>query len=157
MIDELQEDGAVETAAPPVSRMVVATMALLGLLIAVYTLMFKLGLVGTLACGTGGCETVQTSPWATQLGVPVPVWGVIGYGAMLVVAMLSLQAFAEAKWVSMMLLAGGTIAFGFSLYLSYLEANVINAWCRWCIGSAVVATIMFLAVLPEIGRLRKRV
>jgi uncharacterized membrane protein len=143
-----------EEARPETSRMVVAVAALIGLLIAIYTLMFKLGLVGSLACGTGGCETVQTSPWATQLGIPVPVWGVAGYGAMLVIALLGLQAKAHARWVPVLLLLGGTFGLIFSGYLTYLEAYRIGAWCRWCLVSAAVATVMFLAVLPELRRLR---
>jgi uncharacterized membrane protein len=145
-----------EEEAPAVNRMIIAVAALVGVLIAAYTLMFKLGLVGTLACGTGGCETVQTSPWATQFGIPVPVLGLVGYGAMLVLAILGLQAFARARWVAALLLAGGVIAFAFSAYLTYLEAYRIHAWCRWCLGSAAAAVIMFLAVLPEVGRLRRR-
>ncbi len=153
-IEESTEDAYYEEVHAPMNRMVIAVAALIGMLIAVYTLMFKLGLVGTLACGTGGCELVQTSKWATQLGIPVPVWGVAGYGAMLVLAILGLQAFVSAKWVSALLLLGGTFAFVFSAYLTYIEAYTIEAWCRWCIASAAVATVMFLAVLPEIGRLR---
>ena len=141
-------------AAPPLNRMVIAVAAMVGLLIAIYTLMFKLGLVGSLACGTGGCETVQTSPWATQLGVPVPVWGVVGYGVMLLVAVLGLQLFAHARWVAVLLFGGGVFGFAFSAYLTYLEAYTINAWCRWCIASAAVATVLFLAALPELKRMR---
>ena len=34
--------------------------------------------------------------------------------------------------------------------LKPLEAAVINAWCIWCITSAVVMTLVFLASLPEL-------
>ena len=46
-------------------------------------------------------------------------------------------------------------AFLFSAYLSALEQFVIHAWCRWCIGSAVVATLIFLCTLPEFRRLER--
>jgi uncharacterized membrane protein len=52
------------------------------------------------------------------------------------------------------LLATTTLAFGFSMYLTYLEAFVINAWCRWCVASAIMATVLFLLALPELRRLR---
>ncbi|MDH5550770.1 MAG: hypothetical protein OEZ42_12790 [Gemmatimonadota bacterium] len=36
----------------------------------------------------------------------------------------------------------------YSAYLTYLEAAVIHAWCRWCVASAVIiASILVAAVL----------
>lgn len=151
--NELEEEFVEESA--PANRMVVALTALIGVLISLYTLMYKLGVIGSLLCGTGGCERVQQSPFATQLGIPVPVWGVAGYGAMLAVALIGLQpAKMHERWVPRVLIAGAAFALIFTLYLSYLEANVIHAWCRWCIASAVNVGVMFLATLPEIRRLR---
>jgi uncharacterized membrane protein len=146
-----------EYAAPLRNRMIVALTALVGIVISVYTLMFKLGLIGDAFCTSGGCETVQMSPWATQLGIPVPVWGLAGYGAMMIIALMGLQPkYAEARWVSALLLAGATFALIFTGYLSYLEANKIHAWCKWCLGSAANVVIMFLATLIEMKRLRAR-
>ena len=137
-------------------RMAVAVFALIGVLIATYMLLYKMQVIGTVLCGSGSCETVQASPWAVFLGVPVPAWGVAGYLLILVLAFLGLQpAMAENKVLSAMILGSATVAFVFSIYLSALEAFVIHAWCRWCIGSAVVATLIFLSALPEIPALRR--
>ena len=43
-------------------RMGAALAALAGLFVSAYLWLYKLGVIGTLACGTGGCETVQLSP-----------------------------------------------------------------------------------------------
>lgn len=130
--------------------------AVVGLLIAGYMSAYKLGWLGVLPCGTGGCETVQNSPWAVFLGVPVPFLGFIGYGIMLAAALLGLQpAFVADRRVAVVLLAGGVMGFGFSGYLTYLEVAVIHAWCRWCVGSAVVATLILLFTIPEALRLRR--
>ena len=56
-------------------------------------------------------------------------------------------------------LAGGrkvfaTVAFGLSIWFTYLEAFVIHAWCQWCVVSAILCTLIFLAALPELKRLR---
>jgi uncharacterized membrane protein len=37
----------------------------------------------------------------------------------------------------------------FSAWLTYLEAGPIGAWCLWCIGSAVVATLLFVVSLLD--------
>ena len=146
-----------ERTGAPLNRMVIAILALAGLLISVYLALHKYGYIGTLMCGeSGSCEIVQTSKWAVQFGVPVSVLGLIGYLVILVVALLSLQpSFGEKRALAVLLLLLTTGAFGFSLYLSYLEEFVIHAWCRWCIGSAVVAILMWLFALAELPRLRR--
>lgn len=148
-----QQVGTATTA--PLNRMIIAVLALIGLLISVYTLMYHLGLIGTILCGTGGCETVQNSPWARFLGVPVPVLGLVGYGALLVTAMLGIQPrFIADRRISILLIAAALTGLAFSAYLSYLEAFVIHAWCRWCIASAALTVLLLLAALPEIARMR---
>lgn len=58
-------------------RMIIAALALGGVGLATYLAMYKLGMLGTLACTVGSCETVNLSRWATFLGIPVAVWGVV--------------------------------------------------------------------------------
>ncbi len=145
------EDGA----APPASRMVAAVLALVGVLISIYMLLYHLGVIGSIVCGTGGCERVQNSPWSSFAGVPVPLIGLLGYGALLVVALLGLQPrFLDDRRIAMLLLTGAVIGFAFSAYLTYLEAFVIHAWCRWCLVSAGLSLLLLLAALPEVARMR---
>ena len=42
----------------------------------------------------------------------------------------------------------------FSAYLTYLEAFVIEAWCQYCVISAIIITLIFFASLPEVARLK---
>jgi len=126
-------------------RMLVALVALAGVFVASYLTLYKLGYIGTLACAVGSCETVQTSKWATFLGVPVGAWGVGYYIGVLTLAIAGLTArFADSRRLSEILL--GVTAFGlvFSLWLTYLELFVIHAICQWCVVSAILATILFV-------------
>lgn len=145
----------VESAAAPINRMGMAVLALAGLLISLYMLLYKLGIIATVVCGTGSCETVQSSKWSDFLGLPVPLWGVAGYGAILFAALRGIQPGRTAdRTATLVLSAGGLCAFLFSIYLSVLEEFVIGAWCRWCISSAAVATLLFVLSWPEYRRLR---
>ena len=139
------------------NRMGIAALALIGVFIAIYMLLYKLGVLGTVICGaSGGCEIVQASRYAYFLGIPVAAWGLVGYLVMLGVALAGIQpGFLAARWVSIALLVLTGGAFLFSVYLSLLEEFVIGAWCRWCIGSAIVSTGAFGLAWPEIGRLRR--
>jgi uncharacterized membrane protein len=141
-------------AGPPVNRMVIAVLALIGLLVSAYLTLHKFGVIGTLVCGTGSCEVVQTSKYAVVFGVPVPLLGLIGYAIILGVALVGLQSNRPAIALTLFLLADG--AFMFSLYLTYLEAYVIHAWCRWCLASAAISTLIWIFSLAELPRLRKQ-
>lgn len=150
----------VDEAAPvaaPLPRMAIGLLSLVGLLIASYMLLFKLGLIGTLACGTGSCGAVQASSWAVFLGVPVPAWGVAGYALLLALALLGLQpGWMGDRRLGMIIFGVAAVAFGFSAYLTAIEAFVLRAWCRWCVVSAIVATLIFVCSLAEIRQVRSR-
>lgn len=128
-----------------------ALLSLLGLLVSVYLYLYQIGRIGTLACGTGGCETVQASEWSRFAGVEVALIGIGGYAALFGVALLALQpAPAGLRWpVDLLaaLAAGGVL---FTVYLTYLELFVIHAVCRWCVGSAaIIVSILILALLAR--------
>jgi uncharacterized membrane protein len=135
--------------------MAIALLCLGGVFISTYMWMYKLGLIGTIACGSGGCETVQLSPQARFLGVEVALIGLVGYVVMLAVALVSLQPqFAAGGWPlrALVWLSGGAVAF--TIYLTGLELFVIHAICRWCVGSAVVIVLVFALSVMEARQAR---
>lgn len=137
------------------NRMAVALLALLGVLVSLYMLAYGLGLTGPVLCSVGDCEAVQSSEFSRIGGIPVSALGAGGYLLLLGVALLGLQpSFHRSRLVSLVLLAGGVVGTAFSAYLTYLEAFVIRAWCQWCVSSAVIMVLAFLATLPELRRLR---
>ena len=125
-----------------------ALIALIGVFVSLYLTLYKLGYIGTLACGTGGCETVQLSRWGDFLGVPVAGWGVGYYGAVLALAVAGVQErFAESRRLTIALLVVTGWGLLFTLWLTYLELFVIHAICRWCVGSAAMTVILFALAL----------
>jgi uncharacterized membrane protein len=145
-----------ERESPAINRMIIAVIALGGVFLSTYMLLVKLGFIGELACGVGACDRVQASPWAVFAGLPVPLWGVLGYALILGLALAGIQPGLQRKrFIALGLLATTGVAFAFSMYLTYLEAFVINAWCRWCIASAIMATTLFGFALPELRRTRR--
>jgi len=134
-------------------RMAAALLSLLGIFVAAYLYLYKLGKIGTLACGTGGCETVQLSRWSRFLGVDVALIGLIGYAGLLVLTVLSLQPrfTADRRIVQLIALASG-VGVLFAAYLTALELFVIHAICRWCVASAVIITAIFACALLGLRR-----
>jgi uncharacterized membrane protein len=137
-------------------RQAIALLALLGLFVALYLWLHALGYGGAIKCGaSGGCETVQTSQWALFLGLPVAFYGVAGYCTLLVVAIVALRpaALAQRKW-SVLLAALATAGVAFTAYLTYLELFVIHAICRWCVGSALIITTIWVVAVLALKRER---
>lgn len=130
--------------------MLAALLALVGLFVAIYLTLFKIGVIGELVCAAGSCETVQTSRWAIFMGAPVAAWGIGFYVVVLALAI----AGTTARWedsprlsLAMLLVTGwGAL---FSLWLTSLELFVIHAICQWCVGSAVIALSLFVVALLD--------
>jgi len=134
-------------------RQAIALLALVGLFVALYLWLYKIGLIGTLQCGIGACEQVQASRYAELLGVPVAFYGVVGYAALLAVALLGLRPrFLAERRVTLALALLSSVGLLFTLYLTYLELFVIHALCRWCVGSAVIVTAVWLVALSAVRR-----
>ncbi len=133
--------------------MIAATLSLIGVFVSVYLAMWKLGWMGIMACGTGSCQSVQLSPYAYLFGIPVAFLGVFGYLATLVLSLASLQPkFQTDRRVTLGLILVSGIGVAFTAYLSYLEAFVINAWCRWCLFSAAIIVGVFVSSLFGLRR-----
>ncbi|HEX6574627.1 MAG TPA: vitamin K epoxide reductase family protein [Gemmatimonadaceae bacterium] len=131
-------------------RMIVAVLSLAGIFVALYLLLYKLGMIGHLTCSIGSCETVNTSKWATFLGLPVAGWGVAWYVGMFVLALVSTDSrFSESSTISAVLLGNATIGWIFSLYLTWLELFRIHAICQWCVVSAIIVTMIFFVCVFE--------
>jgi uncharacterized membrane protein len=132
------------------SRKTIALVSLLGLFLGTYLTLYKMGVIGTLACNVSSCETVQTSRWSTFLGLPVATWGAGFYALMLALSIAGLQErFEQSRGLSlaMLLLAGWGVLF--TAWLNYLEAFVIHAWCEWCLGSAALVLVLFVTTVVD--------
>ena len=135
-------------------RQAIALLALVGLFVALYMWLHALGFGGAIKCGaSGGCETVQTSQWAVFLGFPVAFYGVVGYLAILIVALVALRpaALAQRDW-NLLLLLLATMGVVFTAYLTYVELFLIHAICRWCVGSAVIITAIWVVAVLAVKR-----
>ena len=133
-----------------IRRQAIVLLALVGLLVATYLWLYKIGVVGELKCGTESCEYVQASPYAELVGVPVAFYGVVGYGALLALGLASLsRRGAGDRRVTLLLVTLATLGFAFTLYLTGIELFVLHAICRWCVASALIMTTIWTLALVD--------
>jgi vitamin-K-epoxide reductase (warfarin-sensitive) len=85
------------------------------------------------------CGIVNHSRYSMIHGIPVAAIGVAGY---LLIALLAL--FRKRRWTFVAALAG----LAFALYLSHIEASILEVWCLYCvISQGIIALITFVAAI----------
>jgi uncharacterized membrane protein len=138
-------------------RMSTALLSLIGLFISAYLYLYKIGRIGTLACGSGACETVQLSPWSRFASLDVSLIGILGYAGLLALSLAALQpGLSSQRWPATFLTVLAGIGVAFTIYLTYLELFVIQAICRWCVGSALIISAIFVVAMLDRRRLAAR-
>jgi len=95
--------------------------------------------------GLGDCETVNSSTYSILFGVPLGVWGLIGYTALFLLITFGKKIYFFSEYLDLTIFAISLGGFLFSIYLTSLELFVIKATCQWCILSAVMMTLIFIA------------
>ncbi len=128
------------------TNLIALVAAIIGALDSIYLSWVKLSHNETLcAPGLGDCYTVNTSRYSEIYGIPIALFGLGAY--LLIIAVLlgeSRCSFLKENG-SMILFGVSLIGVIYSAYLSYLEAYVILAWCPYCVLSAIMITIVFIA------------
>jgi len=130
-------------------RYLVAVLALAGLLVSCFALRehFRTEPSPCSINERWDCGVVNHSPFAEIEGVPVAVLGILGYAA--------IAAFALARrwWIVLLLTTG---AVGFSIYLTYVEARILETYCIWCVTSAGIIALTEIATIVALIRWRRR-
>ena len=128
-------------------KWVIPVLSLVGMGVAVYLTYVETSGAEAVCGPVGDCNSVQLSPYAVLFGVlPVGLLGLIGYA--LIIGGWALYHFGPQsfRWASA-IAVWGMAFFGvlFSIYLTFLEPFVIGATCMWCISSAIIMTVIFIA------------
>ncbi len=125
-------------------------LAFLGLLDAAYLSWLKLTHHEAFCLGgIGDCATVNSSPYSEMWGIPVAVFGLLVYLALLfLLGVVEPRGEKWAEWARYGVF--GLTLFGtlYSAYLTYLELAVIHAVCPFCVLSALL--LLFLLILAII-------
>ena len=91
-----------------------------------------------------GCEQVLSSEYAEIFGIPTAAFGAVAYFLAFCFALLA--AFGNRKmWFFYGLLT--IVMFLFTCYLVYLQGIVIEAFCQFCLLSALTTTVLFIIAL----------
>jgi uncharacterized membrane protein len=123
-------------------------VCVLGLLDAIYLTIEHYTASQTLACsdtGTINCLKVTTSSYATVLGVPVAVLGVVFFAVMTVLCLPPVWRRTDraTRTVRVVAAAVGMVSV---LYLVWVELFRVDAICLWCTGVHALTFLLFVIV-----------
>ena len=131
-------------------KQVLVALTVLGLLVSIYMTIFKLTNNESMGIGSGGCSIVNASGYSSVRGIPVAVFGVIGYLSILVLFYLERKpGFFQANG-SMLQFAVTLTGFLFTVWLVYVEVALLKAYCPFCITSQVAMTIIFILTVIRV-------
>lgn len=123
-------------------------LATAGTVIAAYLAVVNLQGEAGACVATHGCSAVQNSSYGKILGVPVSVPGLAMYLALLAASVAWLVDFRGLRRIiTLGAFNLSLFALLFSGYLTYVEGFVLDAWCIYCIVSAMLVSLLFLSWL----------
>ena len=96
-----------------------------------------------------GCSEVLSSSYASFRGIPLALIGAAAYFT--VFSLATLAAF-QYKWAGRVLLFIVGAMFLTTLWLVYLQAFVIKAFCQFCLLSALVTVVLTVLVFLARGK-----
>jgi vitamin-K-epoxide reductase (warfarin-sensitive) len=129
----------------------IAVLALAGAIVSAISLQRHYAKSTTTYCEFGekfNCDIVNRSEYSTLVGIPVAGIGVLGYTLLLALA----TYYRSRTETPTRLLVAALAGLGFALYLTYVEAYLLETWCILCLSSLTL--ISLIAVLAGIVNLR---
>ena len=131
-------------------KQVIIVLTVLGLLVSIYMTIYKVTNNESMCIGSGGCSIVNASGYSSVRGIPVAVFGVLGY--LTILALLYLENKSEFFQTNggMLQFAVTLTGFLFTVWLVYVEVALIKAYCPFCITSQVAMTIIFILTVIRV-------
>ena len=127
-------------------------LVVLGLLVSIYMTIYKVTSNNAMCLGSGDCSTVNASKYADVNGIPVAVFGVIGYLAILGVHSFENRNRFFEQNSTLMIFGMALTGFIFTVWLIYVEVAILKALCPFCVTSQVAMTIIFMIAVTRLIR-----
>lgn len=126
----------------------IVVLAILGLIDAIY-LTYESFKKDPLVCPLNfDCDVVLKSEYATFLGIKNEYLGLAYYLGVLTLVVLKNFFFSQYSLeVSFILKMYTGFGFLYSIYLTYLQAFKLKNYCFYCLVSASISTLIFIAAI----------
>ena len=127
-------------------------LVILGLLVSIYMTIYKITSNNAMCLGSGDCSTVNASRYSEVYGIPVAVFGVLGYAAILATLFFETRNTFFKQNSTLMIFGMALTGFLFTLWLIYVEVAILKALCPFCVTSQTAMTIIFIIAVMRLIR-----
>jgi len=127
-------------------------LVILGLLVSIYMTIYKITSNNAMCLGSGDCSTVNASRYSEVYGIPVAVFGVLGYAAILATLFFETRNTFFKQNSTLMIFGMALTGFLFTLWLIYVEVALLKALCPFCVTSQTAMTIIFIIAVTRLIR-----
>ena len=127
-------------------------LVVLGLLVSIYMTIYKVTSNNAMCLGSGDCSTVNASSYSEVYGIPVAVFGVLGYAAILMVLYFENRNRFLMQNSTLMIFGMALTGFLFTVWLIYVEVALLKALCPFCVTSQTAMTIIFIISVMRLIR-----
>lgn len=129
-----------------------AALAIVGLAVSIYMTIYKLSGNDGMCLGSGDCSTVNASVFSEVNGIPVAVFGIVGYAAILIAHFYEDKMEFLRRNGVMLIFGMSLTGFLFTLWLVYVELAILKAICPFCVTSQVAMTLIFIVAVARLIR-----
>ncbi len=95
------------------------------------------------ADGGAGCDIVQNSIYAEIFGIKIAYLGFTAYAVLGALIAFEQRIPFLRDYGLLITFVLVTLGFIYSVYLVYIQAVVLQAFCQWCLGHEAVMTLLF--------------
>jgi uncharacterized membrane protein len=123
----------------------ILVLAVLGIGLSTYSFLHHFSFVSGSFCdlsSTFNCDIVNRGAFSTIYGIPVALFGILGYTFLGAAALLKRFDVAD-RTLSVILVLAALGGLGFAGYLTGIEAFVLKAWCIVCLTSQFTILAVF--------------
>ena len=132
-------------------RYVIVILAVLGIVASSLALKVHYDDAGKETCSINDkwdCGVVNHSPYAMVHGVPVAAIGIAGY------LLIGVLGFSRQR---ALLMISTLMGLAFALYLTNIEAHVLEVYCLYCvISQGIIAVLTLLSIGWMVSSMRRR-
>ncbi len=123
-------------------RYFILVLALMGVVLSSITLWIHYSNDGQPAISKSwwNSSVVNHSSYAVVAGIPVAVFGIAGY------TVLGLLAWYRRKTLTAI---AALLGLAYALYLTNIEAHILNVWCVYCVALLIITTALTLLALGQ--------
>ena len=134
------------------ARNIALVLVLIGLVISGYLSYVKLLNVPIICLEDQifSCDVVQSSKWSRLGGIPIAYLGFGSYSLIGMVLLLENRIPILKDNGRLIVFVLGLIGWLFSIWLVYIQAFIILAFCQWCLAHEFIFTLLFGVIIYRV-------